>query len=121
MNKAKRQPHGLKQRACERAQGESWQRVFLPDGSEVIQRRERNPIMQEQDGDLKDLKPQKKVPLHFSRLARLPGVGVHIFVAAAREVEDNEVVFGHARNAFNEASDGVGGLERGNDALCARK
>src|SRR2546429_6869711 len=49
------------------------------------------------------------------------GVGGHVFVATAREIEDDEVVFREALGAFDEAGDGVGGFERGDDAFGAGK
>src|ERR1700674_5230512 len=47
------------------------------------------------------------------------GVSVHVLVAAAGEIEDDEVVLAHAREAFDETCDGVGGFERRDDALGA--
>ena len=47
----------------------------------------------------------------------MAGVGGHVFVAAAGEIEDDEVVFGEAWGAFDEAGDGMGGFERRDDAF----
>src|SRR5713226_3689067 len=47
------------------------------------------------------------------------GVSVHVLVAAAGEVEDDEVVLLELRKALDQAGDGVSGLERGNDAFGA--
>jgi hypothetical protein len=73
------------------------QRVRLAKRLEIIQWWKRDLIEQKQNGDLKALKPEKKMPLHFSRPLKGAGVGGHVFVAAAREVDDDEIVFGQAR------------------------
>src|SRR6266851_1961251 len=49
------------------------------------------------------------------------GVSVHVLVAAAREIEDDEVVFLELRETLHQAGDGVGGFECGDDAFGARK
>src|SRR5258708_10476235 len=41
------------------------------------------------------------------------GISVHVLVAAAGEVEDDEVVVAHAREPFDQPCDGVRGFERG--------
>src|SRR6516162_3039789 len=48
-------------------------------------------------------------------------IRVHVLIAAAGEIEDNEVGWLELRQAFDEAGDGVGGFKRGNDAFGARK
>src|SRR5260370_19696923 len=45
--------------------------------------------------------------------------GVHVLVAAAGEIEDDEVVLAEAREAFDEPGDGVRGFERRDNALGA--
>src|SRR6266481_6131557 len=47
------------------------------------------------------------------------GISVHVLVAAAGEVEDDEVVVAHAREAFDEPGDGVRRFESGNNAFGA--
>src|SRR6266436_2728209 len=47
------------------------------------------------------------------------GLSVHVLVAAAGEIEDDEVVLAHAREAFDEPGDGVRGFERRDNALGA--
>src|SRR5947209_4320941 len=44
-------------------------------------------------------------------------VGVHVLIAAAGKIEDDQVVFGKLRQALDEAGDGVRGFERRDDAL----
>ena len=46
-------------------------------------------------------------------------VGVHVLIAAAGEIEDDEVGFAHFGDALDEAGYGMGGFERGNDAFGA--
>src|SRR5216683_5587800 len=48
-------------------------------------------------------------------------VSVHVLVAAAGEIEDDEVIFPQLGQPFDQAGDGVGGFERGNDAFGARE
>src|SRR5260370_29428424 len=45
------------------------------------------------------------------------GISVHVLIAAAGEVEDDEVVLAHAREALDQTSDGVRRFERGNNAF----
>src|SRR5712692_8906674 len=52
---------------------------------------------------------------------RLKQARIRVLVAAAREIEDDEVIGRHSRHAFDEAGDSVRGLERRNDAFRARK
>ena len=40
-----------------------------------------------------------------------------VFVAAAGEVDDEDVVFGHGGGEFEGVGDGVGGFEGGDDAF----
>src|SRR6266481_6439575 len=47
------------------------------------------------------------------------GISAHVLVAAAGEVEDDEVVLAHAREPFDQTCDGVRGFERGNNAFGA--
>src|SRR5580704_9156013 len=44
------------------------------------------------------------------------GVSVHVLVATAGEVEDDEAVFTHFGDALDQAGDGVGGFQRGDNA-----
>src|SRR5579863_8367316 len=55
----------------------------------------------------------------FQQRLEQAGIGVHVFVAAARDVEDYEVVSGHFGSALDEAGNGVRGFERRDDALDA--
>src|ERR1700741_4229609 len=50
-----------------------------------------------------------------------PLISVHVLVAAAREVKNDEVAGLEPRQAFDEAGDGVGGFERRNDAFGKRQ
>jgi hypothetical protein len=49
------------------------------------------------------------------------GVSGHVFVTAAREIDDDEIVLVEARDAFDEAGDGVGGFKRRDDTFGASK
>ena len=51
----------------------------------------------------------------------ISAVSVHVFVAAAGEIEDDKVVSLELREAFDETGDSVGGFERGNNAFGARE
>jgi len=62
----------------------------------------------------------------FSRLfrqlqAHLRGDLLHVFVAAAGEVDDDEFVLGHFRRANDAFGDRVCAFERGDDAFEARE
>src|SRR5216683_4542605 len=48
-------------------------------------------------------------------------VSVHVLVAAAGEIEDDEVVLLELRQTLDKTGDGVGRFERGDDAFGARK
>ena len=48
-------------------------------------------------------------------------IGGHVFVATTGEIEDDEIVFGEARGAFDEAGDGMGGFERRDNAFGPRE
>src|SRR5260370_3700194 len=50
-----------------------------------------------------------------------PLIGVHVLVAAAGKVEEEQGAGRELRQAQNEARDGMRGFERGNKALGARK
>src|SRR5258708_23869372 len=50
-----------------------------------------------------------------------PLIGVHVLVAAAREIEDDQVAGLELRQTFDEARDGMGGFERRNDAFGKRE
>src|SRR5690242_13655266 len=59
--------------------------------------------------------------LSSGSFGQIIGVGVHVLVAAAGEIEDDEVVSGHTRRALDKAGDGVGRFESRNNALDTRK
>src|SRR5258708_12959516 len=61
-----------------------------------------------------------KLVIGVGRLKQ-PLIGVHVLVAAAGKVEDDQVAGLELRQALNEARDGMRGFERGNKALGARK
>ena len=56
-------------------------------------------------------------------LARLKQalIGVHVLIAAAGEIHDDEVAGFELWQALDEAGDGVRGFERGDDAFGARE
>src|SRR5271168_3336761 len=57
----------------------------------------------------------------FQQRLEQAGIRVHVFVATARKVEDDQVVGGHFGNAFDQTCNGVRGFERRDDAFDARK
>ena len=64
--------------------------------------------------------PYEEQPCRSFR-AKETGIGVHVFVAAAGEIEDDEIIAGQARRALDKVGKGVGGFERGDDAFDARQ
>src|SRR5579863_3359509 len=57
----------------------------------------------------------------FQQRLEQAGIGVHVFVAAAREVEDDQVVSGHFGCALDKPRDRMGRFKSRDDALDARE